>query len=164
MFPKCSRMAAAPDPDSTRPAANAAWLAGLNPAQRQAVLTTEGPVLILAGAGTGKTRALTARLAHILWSRLAWPSEVLAVTFTNKAAREMRHRMEMLVGDVAQGMPYLGTFHAIAARMLRKHAAWRPRRRTPGRRRRSRWPTTATAGASAGSASRRCTGRCCASI
>ena len=98
------------------------WLAGLNPAQRQAVLTTEGPVLILAGAGTGKTRALTARLAHILYSRLAWPSEVLAVTFTNKAAREMRHRMEMLVGEVAEGMPYLGTFHAIAAKMLRRHA------------------------------------------
>ena len=118
MFSKCSQMASAPQTES-----NAAWLTGLNPAQRQAVLTTEGPVLILAGAGTGKTRALTARLAHILWSRLAWPSEVLAVTFTNKAAREMRHRMEMLVGDVAQGMPYLGTFHAIAARMLRKHAA-----------------------------------------
>ena len=122
MFPKCSRMALAPHLDSPETGANAAWLAGLNPAQRQAVLTTEGPVLILAGAGTGKTRALTARLAHILWSRLAWPSQVLAVTFTNKAAREMRHRMEMLVGDVAQGMPYLGTFHAIAARMLRKHA------------------------------------------
>ncbi len=98
------------------------WLQGLNPPQRQAVLTTEGPVLILAGAGTGKTRALTARLAHILYSRLAWPSEVLAVTFTNKAAREMRHRMEMLVGDVAEGMPFLGTFHAIAERMLRRHA------------------------------------------
>ncbi len=98
------------------------WLHGLNPPQRQAVLTTEGPVLILAGAGTGKTRALTARLAHILWSRLAWPSEILAVTFTNKAAREMRHRMEMLVGDMAEGLPYLGTFHAIAARMLRKHS------------------------------------------
>ncbi len=98
------------------------WLAGLNAAQREAVLTTEGPVLILAGAGTGKTRALTARLAHILISRLAWPSEVLAVTFTNKAAREMRHRMGMLIGDMAEGLPYLGTFHAIAARMLRKHA------------------------------------------
>ncbi len=104
----------------------APWLQGLNAPQRQAVLTTEGPVLILAGAGTGKTRALTARLAHILWSRLAWPSEVLAVTFTNKAAREMRHRMEMLLGDMAAqslgGLPFLGTFHAIAARMLRKHA------------------------------------------
>ncbi|OYU15547.1 MAG: DNA helicase II [Alphaproteobacteria bacterium PA4] len=98
------------------------WLAGLNAPQRQAVLTTEGPVLILAGAGTGKTRALTARLAHILYSRLAWPSEILAVTFTNKAAREMRHRMEMLVGDMAEGLPFLGTFHAIAAKMLRRHA------------------------------------------
>ncbi len=98
------------------------WLAGLNPPQQRAVLTTEGPVLILAGAGTGKTRALTARLAHILFSRLAWPSEVLAVTFTNKAAREMRHRMEVLVGDMAEGLPWLGTFHAIAARMLRRHA------------------------------------------
>jgi DNA helicase II / ATP-dependent DNA helicase PcrA len=110
-------MATSPVPDSVPP-----WLAGLNPPQRHAVLTTEGPVLILAGAGTGKTRALTARLAHILYSRLAWPSEILAVTFTNKAAREMRHRMEMLVGEMAEGMPYLGTFHAIAARMLRRHA------------------------------------------
>ncbi len=99
------------------------WLAGLNPPQRDAVLTTEGPVLILAGAGTGKTKALTSRLAHILHSRLAWPSEILAVTFTNKAAREMRHRMAVLIGDVAEGMPFLGTFHSIAARMLRRHAA-----------------------------------------
>ncbi|MFZ4110726.1 MAG: UvrD-helicase domain-containing protein, partial [Polymorphobacter sp.] len=98
------------------------WLEGLNPPQRQAVLTTEGPVLILAGAGTGKTRALTARLAHILASRLAWPSEVLAVTFTNKAAREMRHRMGALIGEMAEGLPWLGTFHAIAAKMLRRHA------------------------------------------
>jgi DNA helicase II / ATP-dependent DNA helicase PcrA len=98
------------------------WLEGLNPPQRQAVLTTEGPVLILAGAGTGKTRALTARLAHILASRLAWPSEVLAVTFTNKAAREMRHRMGGLIGEMAEGLPWLGTFHAIAAKMLRRHA------------------------------------------
>jgi DNA helicase-2/ATP-dependent DNA helicase PcrA len=98
------------------------WLAGLNPPQRDAVLTTEGPVLILAGAGTGKTKALTSRLAHILYSRLAWPSEILAVTFTNKAAREMRHRMEVLIGDVAEGLPFLGTFHSIAARMLRRHA------------------------------------------
>ena len=110
-------MATSPASDSVPP-----WLVGLNPPQRHAVLTTEGPVLILAGAGTGKTRALTARLAHILYSRLAWPSEILAVTFTNKAAREMRHRMEMLVGEMAEGMPYLGTFHAIAARMLRRHA------------------------------------------
>ena len=98
------------------------YLEGLNPPQRQAVLTTEGPVLILAGAGTGKTRALTSRLAHILASRLAWPSEILAVTFTNKAAREMQHRMSTMLGDVVEGMPFLGTFHSVAARMLRRHA------------------------------------------
>ena len=98
------------------------WLAGLNPPQREAVTTTEGPVLILAGAGTGKTKALTARLAHILFNRLAWPSEVLAVTFTNKAAREMRHRTEMLLGPMAEGLPWLGTFHALSAKMLRRHA------------------------------------------
>ncbi len=96
---------------------------GLNAPQRDAVLTTEGPVLILAGAGTGKTRALTARLAHIIFTRRAWPSEVLAVTFTNKAAREMRHRMGALIGDVAEGMSFLGTFHSVASRMLRRHAA-----------------------------------------
>jgi DNA helicase-2/ATP-dependent DNA helicase PcrA len=98
------------------------WLAGLNPPQREAVTTTEGPVLILAGAGTGKTKALTARLAHILFNRLAWPSEVLAVTFTNKAAREMRHRTELLLGPMAEGLPWLGTFHALSAKMLRRHA------------------------------------------
>lgn len=98
------------------------YLHGLNAPQRDAVLTTEGPVLILAGAGTGKTRALTSRLAHIIVTRKAWPSEVLAVTFTNKAAREMRHRMGAMLGDMVEGMPFLGTFHAIAARMLRKHA------------------------------------------
>ncbi|HPZ47999.1 MAG TPA: UvrD-helicase domain-containing protein, partial [Novosphingobium sp.] len=95
---------------------------GLNPPQREAVLTTEGPVLMLAGAGTGKTAALTARLAHIIRSRLAWPSEILCVTFTNKAAREMRERVGQLVGPAVEGMPWLGTFHAIAARMLRRHA------------------------------------------
>ena len=98
-----------------------AYLAGLNAPQRQAVLTTDGPVLILAGAGTGKTRALTTRLAHILHSRLAWPSEILCVTFTNKAAREMQHRMAALLGQSVEGLPFLGTFHAVAARMLRRH-------------------------------------------
>jgi DNA helicase-2/ATP-dependent DNA helicase PcrA len=98
------------------------YLKGLNPPQRDAVLTTEGPVLMLAGAGTGKTAALTARLAHLLWTRKAWPSEILSVTFTNKAAREMRERVGRLVGDAVEGMPWLGTFHAIGARMLRRHA------------------------------------------
>jgi DNA helicase-2/ATP-dependent DNA helicase PcrA len=98
------------------------YLSGLNTPQREAVLTTEGPVLVLAGAGTGKTAALTARLAHLLFTRKAFPSEILSVTFTNKAAREMRHRVGNLVGDVVEGMPWLGTFHAIGAKMLRRHA------------------------------------------
>ncbi|MGN6820855.1 MAG: ATP-dependent helicase [Sphingomonas sp.] len=98
------------------------YLRGLNPPQREAVLTTDGPVLVLAGAGTGKTAALTARLAHLLWTRRAYPSEILSVTFTNKAAREMKERVGKLVGDAVEGMPWLGTFHAIGAKMLRRHA------------------------------------------
>lgn len=98
------------------------YLRGLNEPQREAVLTTEGPVLVLAGAGTGKTAALTARLAHLLYTRRAYPSEILSVTFTNKAAREMRERVGRLVGDMVEGMPWLGTFHAIGAKMLRRHA------------------------------------------
>ncbi|WP_186314007.1 UvrD-helicase domain-containing protein [Sphingomonas sp. ABOLG] len=98
------------------------YLSGLNPPQREAVLTTDGPVLVLAGAGTGKTAALTARLAHLLYTRRAYPSEILSVTFTNKAAREMRERVGRLVGDAVEGMPWLGTFHAIGAKMLRRHA------------------------------------------
>ena len=98
------------------------YLASLNPPQREAVLTTDGPVLVLAGAGTGKTAALTARLAHLLYTRRAWPSEILSVTFTNKAAREMRERVGRLVGEAVEGMPWLGTFHAIGAKMLRRHA------------------------------------------
>ena len=96
--------------------------AGLNPPQREAVKTTEGPVLMLAGAGTGKTAALTTRLAHLIRARLAWPSEILCVTFTNRAAREMRERVGALIGPAVEGMPWLGTFHSIAARMLRRHA------------------------------------------
>ena len=101
---------------------DAPYLRTLNPPQREAVLTTEGPVLVLAGAGTGKTAALTARLAHLLYTRKAYPSEILSVTFTNKAAREMRERVGRLVGDMVEGMPWLGTFHAIGAKMLRRHA------------------------------------------
>ena len=99
-----------------------AWLSALNPPQREAVLATEGPVLMLAGAGTGKTAALTARLAQIIATRRAWPSEILCVTFTNRAAREMRERVGGLIGPAVEGMPWLGTFHAIAAKMLRRHA------------------------------------------
>ncbi|MBN8829201.1 MAG: UvrD-helicase domain-containing protein, partial [Sphingomonadales bacterium] len=98
------------------------YLQGLNTPQREAVLTTEGPVLVLAGAGTGKTAALTARLAHLVATRRAYPSEILSVTFTNKAAREMRERVGRMIGPAVEGMPWLGTFHAICARMLRRHA------------------------------------------
>ncbi|QZD86012.1 ATP-dependent helicase [Qipengyuania psychrotolerans] len=98
------------------------YAAMLNAPQREAVLTTEGPVLMLAGAGTGKTAALTARLAHLIATRRAWPSEILCVTFTNKAAREMRERVGRHIGDAVEGMPWLGTFHSIGARMLRRHA------------------------------------------
>ena len=112
-----SPLIAAQEPPEAPP-----WLEGLNPPQKQAVLTTEGPVLMLAGAGTGKTAALTARLAYLIRTRRAWPSEILCVTFTNKAAREMRHRVGQLIGDAVEGMPWLGTFHSICARMLRRHA------------------------------------------
>ena len=98
------------------------YLTGLNKEQREAVLTIDGPVLVLAGAGTGKTRVLTTRLAHILATRRAWPGQILAVTFTNKAAREMKERIGLLIGGVVEGMQWLGTFHSIGARMLRRHA------------------------------------------
>ncbi len=97
------------------------YLADLNEGQRTAVETIDGPVLILAGAGTGKTRALTTRLAHILFLRRAQPWEMLAVTFTNKAAREMRLRVRDLIGGPAEAL-WLGTFHSLGARMLRRHA------------------------------------------
>ncbi|PCD02934.1 DNA helicase II [Sphingomonas spermidinifaciens] len=108
--------------DPRQQLADPPYLKGLNPPQREAVLTTDGPVLVLAGAGTGKTAALTARLAHLIYTRKAWPSEILAVTFTNKAAREMRERVGRLIGDAVEGMPWLGTFHSIGAKMLRRHA------------------------------------------
>ncbi|NRA28868.1 MAG: UvrD-helicase domain-containing protein, partial [Parvularculaceae bacterium] len=109
-----ARSAAAPSP--------ASYLDGLNDRQREAVLTTEGPVLMLAGAGTGKTKALTTRIAHLLSAGHARPWEVLAVTFTNKAAREMKERVTSLVGPAAEGLRWMGTFHSVAAQILRRHA------------------------------------------
>ena len=100
----------------------APWLDGLNPAQQAAVQAMDGPVLMLAGAGTGKTRALTARIAHLLQQGRARPNEILAVTFTNKAAREMKERLGRLLGQVAEGMPWMGTFHSISVKILRRHA------------------------------------------
>jgi DNA helicase-2/ATP-dependent DNA helicase PcrA len=97
------------------------YLARLNPEQREAVETVDGPLLVLAGAGTGKTRVLTTRFAHILLTKRAFPNQVLAVTFTNKAAREMRERVSAILGRPAEGL-WLGTFHALCARMLRRHA------------------------------------------
>lgn len=101
---------------------NAEWLNGLNPEQREAVLHTEGPLLVLAGAGTGKTRVLTTRVAHILAQRKAWPSQMLVVTFTNKAAREMRERTLNLIGPEGEGLRWFGTFHSVSAQILRRHA------------------------------------------
>ena len=103
-------------------ARGAAYLADLNPEQREAVETLDGPVLVLAGAGTGKTRVLTTRIAHILNLGRAHPREILAVTFTNKAAREMKLRVGQMVGQIVEGMPWLGTFHSIGVKILRRHA------------------------------------------
>ena len=120
MFPSCSLVSQPLPPLAESP--DDPLLAGLNAPQREAVQTADGPVLMLAGAGTGKTAALTARLAYLVHTRRAWPSEILCVTFTNRAAREMRERVGQLIGPAVEGMPWLGTFHAIAAKMLRRHA------------------------------------------
>src|SRR5436853_1978876 len=98
------------------------YMADLNPEQRAAVEAVDGPVLVLAGAGTGKTRVLTTRIAHIIRSGRARGSQILSVTFTNKAAREMTHRVATLLGGAVDGMPWLGTFHAIGVKILRRHA------------------------------------------
>jgi DNA helicase II / ATP-dependent DNA helicase PcrA len=108
--------------ERARAAAPTPYLTDLNPEQRLAVETLEGPVLVLAGAGTGKTRVLTTRVAHILATGHARPSEILAVTFTNKAAREMKARVGAMVGQIVEGMPWLGTFHSIGVKILRRHA------------------------------------------
>jgi DNA helicase-2/ATP-dependent DNA helicase PcrA len=116
--------AAAPIPLSQRALAGrgAPYLDDLNPAQRAAVEALDGPVLMLAGAGTGKTKALTARIVHLLRLSKARPNEILAVTFTNKAAREMKERVGRLLGEVAEGMPWMGTFHSLSVKILRRHA------------------------------------------
>jgi DNA helicase-2/ATP-dependent DNA helicase PcrA len=116
--------AAAPVPLSQRALAGrgAPYLDDLNPAQRAAVEALDGPVLMLAGAGTGKTKALTARIVHLLRLSKARPNEILAVTFTNKAAREMKDRVHRLLGEVAEGMPWMGTFHSLSVKILRRHA------------------------------------------
>ena len=103
-------------------ARGAPYLDELNPAQREAVEALDGPVLMLAGAGTGKTKALTTRTVHLLTTGRARPNEILSVTFTNKAAREMKNRVARLLGQAIEGMPWLGTFHAICVKLLRRHA------------------------------------------
>src|SRR5438045_6423488 len=108
--------------DRAQQARGASYLDALNAEQREAVEWTEGPVLVLAGAGTGKTRVLTTRIAHLLATNRAKPWQILAVTFTNKAAREMKHRIGDLIGGVVEGMQWLGTFHSIGAKILRRHA------------------------------------------
>ncbi|MDG1130727.1 UvrD-helicase domain-containing protein [Seohaeicola saemankumensis] len=105
---------------AARPAAP--YLEGLNPAQRAAVEALDGPVLMLAGAGTGKTKALTARIVHLMAMGKARPDQILAVTFTNKAAREMKNRVGTMLGQQVEGMPWLGTFHSVCVKLLRRHA------------------------------------------
>jgi DNA helicase-2/ATP-dependent DNA helicase PcrA len=100
----------------------APYLDGLNPAQREAVEAIQGPVLMLAGAGTGKTKALTTRIGHLLLTGNAQTHQILAVTFTNKAAREMKNRVGAMMGQAVEGMPWLGTFHSVCAKLLRRHA------------------------------------------
>ncbi|WP_438955714.1 ATP-dependent helicase [Cognatiyoonia sp.] len=115
-------VAAVPLSQRAMAARPAPYLDELNQAQRKAVEVLQGPVLMLAGAGTGKTKALTSRIAHLLMTGTARPNEILAVTFTNKAAREMKTRVGRFLGEAVEGMPWLGTFHAICVKLLRRHA------------------------------------------
>ena len=102
---------------------NSDYLKNLNEAQKQAVLALDGPLLIVAGAGSGKTKVLTSRIAHIIKNKSAFPNQILAVTFTNKAAKEMQNRVSKILGSSAVGLSWLGTFHSICAKLLRKHAS-----------------------------------------
>ena len=101
---------------------NLNYLKNLNEKQRKSVINLDGPCLIVAGAGSGKTRVLTTRVSHIIKERKAWPNQILCVTFTNKAAREMQIRVSKLLYKQATAIPWLGTFHSISAKILRKHA------------------------------------------
>ena len=94
----------------------------LNQNQKEAVLNTEGPNLVVAGAGSGKTRVLTTKLAYIINQKKAWPNQILCVTFTNKAAKEMQNRVLSYVGGNSSSVPWLGTFHSISVKFLRRHA------------------------------------------
>ena len=102
---------------------NSDYLNNLNEAQKEAVIHLEGPLLIVAGAGSGKTKVLTSRIAAIIKEKKAYPNQILAVTFTNKAAREMQNRVSKILGSKAIGLSWLGTFHSICAKLLRKHAS-----------------------------------------
>ena len=102
---------------------NSEYLKNLNNAQKEAVMHLDGPLLIVAGAGSGKTKVLTSRIANIIKAKKAFPNQILAVTFTNKAAKEMQIRVSKLLGSNAMGLSWLGTFHSICAKLLRKHAS-----------------------------------------
>ena len=102
---------------------NSDYLKNLNKAQKEAVNTLDGPLLIVAGAGSGKTKVLTSRIANIIEEKKAFPNQILAVTFTNKAAKEMQNRVSKILGSTAVGLSWLGTFHSICAKLLRKHAS-----------------------------------------
>ena len=102
---------------------NRDYLKNLNDSQKEAVLHLDGPLLIVAGAGSGKTKVLTSRIANIIKEKKAFPNQILAVTFTNKAAKEMQNRVSKILGSTAVGLSWLGTFHSICAKLLRKHAS-----------------------------------------
>ena len=101
---------------------NSDYLKNLNKAQKEAVMHLDGPLLIVAGAGSGKTKVLTSRIANIIRGKKAYPNQILAVTFTNKAAKEMQNRVSKILGSESIGLSWLGTFHSICAKLLRKHA------------------------------------------
>ena len=101
---------------------NFEYLKDLNSAQKEAVISTDGPILVVAGAGSGKTKVLTSRIAHIIKNKKAYPNQILSVTFTNKAAKEMQIRVSKILESEAVGLSWLGTFHSICAKILRKHA------------------------------------------